>query len=221
MNNDFTRPLYPAFLDLAERLVVIIGGGTQAEAQVRSVLSYGADVHIIAPLVTPGIDRLVAEGLVTHEERGYVRGDLAGAFIVVCATDSVEVDRAVYQEAEGQGCLVTVVGAPELSNFIIPQTVSRGPLQVAVSTAGVAPTVVAGIIGQFEQEYGVEWERYILLVGHLKQILHEEFPSQAAVHREVLATVDDSDLFERVLAGEDVTPEEVFLEFVHGREPQA
>ncbi len=113
------HPYYPVLLDCTGRLVVVIGGGSVAERTIRSVLAHGADVNCIAPLVTPGIDLLVAEGHITHEDRGYVRGDLAGAFLVVSATDSVEVDRAVYQEAEGQGCLVNVPDAPELSNFVL------------------------------------------------------------------------------------------------------
>jgi len=109
----------PVLIDCTGRLVVVIGGGSVAERAIRSLLGHGADVNCIAPLVTPGIDELVAEGRITHEDRGYVRGDLAAAFLVISATGSVEVDRAVYQEAEGQGCLVNVPGAPELSNFAL------------------------------------------------------------------------------------------------------
>lgn len=110
------RSLCPLGVDLRGRLVVVIGGGSVAERAIRSLLEYGPDVLVVAPLVTPGIDALVAEGVVEHEQRGYVRGDLAGAILTVCATDSVEVDRAVHQEAEGAGCLVCIDGSPELSS---------------------------------------------------------------------------------------------------------
>ncbi len=114
-----THRYCPAVLDCVGRLAVVIGGGSVAERTIRTLLGHGADVNCIAPLVTPGIDDLVAEGRITHEDRGYVRGDLGAAFLAISATDSVEVDRAVYQEAEGQGCLVHVPGAPELSNFAL------------------------------------------------------------------------------------------------------
>lgn len=111
---------YPAFLDIRGRLVVIIGGGSVAEDIVGSMLDFGADVLVIAPQVTPAIDLLVAEGRIEHEERGYIRGDLAGAFIVFSATDCVETDRAVYLEAEGTGCLISIAEEPGLGNFITP-----------------------------------------------------------------------------------------------------
>jgi len=117
MIGDAGTPLLPVLLDLTGRLVVVVGGGVKAEAFVLDLIDYGPDILVISPGVSSAIDALVAEGLIEHEARGYVRGDLAGAFLVLCAVSSVEVARAVYQEAEGMGCLVMASGAPELSNF--------------------------------------------------------------------------------------------------------
>lgn len=111
-------PLLSVLLDLSDRLVVVVGGGVKAEAFVLDLIDYGADILVISPTVSPALDALVAEGLIEHESRGYVRGDLAGAFLVVCAVSVVEVARAVYQEAEGMGCLVMASHAPDLSNFV-------------------------------------------------------------------------------------------------------
>lgn len=111
------RPLCPLEVDLTGRLVVVIGGGSVAEGALRSLAPYKPDVLVVAPLVTPGIDELVAQGLIEHEQRSYVRGDLAGASLAISATDSIEVDRAVYQEAEGMGCFVFVESSPDLSSF--------------------------------------------------------------------------------------------------------
>jgi len=129
---------YPAFLDLRGRLAVVIGGGTVAESIIGLMIEYGADVLVIAPQITPAIDRLVAEGLIDHEERGYVRGDLAGAFIAFSATDSVEVDRAVYQEAEGQGCLISVSDDPSLGNFVTPVDPRYSELIASITGEGPA-----------------------------------------------------------------------------------
>ncbi|MDO8987734.1 MAG: NAD(P)-dependent oxidoreductase, partial [Coriobacteriia bacterium] len=79
-------PLFPVLLELTGRLIVVVGGGVKAERIVLDLIDYGADILVVSPLVTPALDALVAEGLIEHEARGYVRGDLAGAFIVMCAT---------------------------------------------------------------------------------------------------------------------------------------
>lgn len=129
-------PLLPVMLDLSGRLVVIVGGGVKAEAFVLDLIDYGPDILVISPRVSPALDALVAEGLIEHESRGYVRGDLAGAFLVVCAVSTVELARAVYQEAEGAGCLVMATGAPELSNFV---TTEIGLAAIEAMDAGATP----------------------------------------------------------------------------------
>ncbi len=112
-------PMLPVLLDLSDRLVVVVGGGVKAEGYILDLIDYGPDILVISPRVTPALDALVAEGLIEHEARGYVRGDLAGAFLVLCAVSVVEVERAVYQEAEGMGCLVMASASAELSNIRI------------------------------------------------------------------------------------------------------
>lgn len=217
MVGDYSAPYYPVFLDLRGRLAVVIGGGSVAERKAITLIRYGADVLVISPDVTPAIDALVAEGLIDHEQRGYVRGDLAGAFIVVCATDSTEVNRAVYQEAEGMGCLVNVVDVPELCNFIVPSIVQRGPLQIAISTAGAAPTVAKRLRKRLEHEFGPEWEPYMTLMAEVRRLVMERVPGGEPVRKPVFEAIADSDLLERLASGEEITAEDVFLEFVFER----
>lgn len=118
--------LLPARLDLRGRLVVVLGGGPEAEEYVRLFTRYGADLLVVAPDITDELDALVAQGHIEHEERSYVRGDLSGAFIAVCTEDCLEVARAVYQEGEGMGCLVHVVGQPALSTVELGATLAAG-----------------------------------------------------------------------------------------------
>jgi precorrin-2 dehydrogenase/sirohydrochlorin ferrochelatase len=215
--DDYTTPYYPVFLDLTGRLAIVIGGGSVAERKAITLIRYGADVLVISPDVTPAIDALVAEGLIEHEQRGYVRGDLAGAFLVVCATDSTEVNRAVYQEAEGMGCLVNVVDVPELCNFIVPSTVQRGPLQLAISTAGAAPSVAKRLRKRLEREFGPEWESYMMLMAQVRRLVMERVPGGEDVRRPIFESIADSDLLDRLVSGEQVSAEDVFLEFAFER----
>lgn len=220
MAEEYTSPYYPVFLDLRNRLAVVVGGGTVAHRKIETLLRYGADVIVIAPLAVPEIDTLVAEGRVEHEERGYIRGDLAGAFIVICATDDTEVNRAVYQEAEGMGCLVNVVDVPELCNFIVPSIVQRGPLQMAISTAGAAPTVAKRLRKRLQAEFGEEWGTYITLLAEVRSLVMARVPGGEEDRKPIFEAMADSDLFDRVAAGDVPSAEDVFREFVLG-EPVA
>ena len=213
MAEEYSSPYYPVYLDLHGRLVTIVGGGSVAERKAITLLRYGADVQVISPQVTSALGALVAEGLIEHEARGYVRGDLAGAFLVVCATDSTETNRAVYQEAEGLGCLVNVVDVPSLCNFTVPSIVQRGTLQLAISTGGAAPAVAKRLRKDLEKQLGPEWEAYIRLLGEVRRMVIERVPGGEEVRRPIFEAMADSDLRERIAAGESLSAEEVFAEF--------
>ena len=91
---------YPAGLRLAGRRVVVVGGGHVAQRRVPALLSVGAEVTVVSPVVTPAIEGLAAE--ITLVLRGYRSGDLEGAWYVIAATDDREANELVSAEAEAQ-----------------------------------------------------------------------------------------------------------------------
>jgi precorrin-2 dehydrogenase/sirohydrochlorin ferrochelatase len=213
---DSSRPYYPAFLDLKGHLAVVVGGGPTAERAVLGLLRYQADITVIAPALTTALEALVVEGIIEHEARDYIRGDLAGAMVAISASGSVEVDRAIYKEAEGSGCLVSIPSDSALSNFITPAVVQRGPFQLAISTAGAAPEVARGVRRDLEAEFGAEWETYIELLADVRRMVTERV-SDADLQREsIFNAIAASDVRERIAAGVDVDAEDVFREFVFG-----
>ncbi len=215
MNGDFEHAYFPVSLDLDGRLAVVIGGGITAQEHVQSLLRYGADVLVVAPEVTDVIDELVAQGAIEHEQRGYVRGDLGGAFIVVCAAPSIETCRAVYQEAEGCGCLVSSVRVPELCNFIMPAVVERGLLQVSVSTAGAAPEVAEQLQEWLDGELGPEWVYYMRLLGQVRRIAIDRIADRDR-REDVLRELADLPIRDRIGAGDKPTAEEIFRDLMLG-----
>jgi precorrin-2 dehydrogenase/sirohydrochlorin ferrochelatase len=208
MAEDYGKPYYPVYLDLSGRLCVIVGAGKVAQRKAKTLAGYGADVVVIAPDVSEELLELQADGLATIEQRGYVRGDLEGAFLAVCATDSEEINRAVYAEAEERG-----VDVPELCNFIVPSIVRRGGLQIAISTGGAAPTVAKRLRKRFQEEFGEEWGGYVQLLGEVRMLVMERVPGGEAARKPIFERIADSDLLERLRAGGKPSAEDVFAEF--------
>ncbi|TDB37623.1 MAG: bifunctional precorrin-2 dehydrogenase/sirohydrochlorin ferrochelatase [Actinobacteria bacterium] len=215
---DYSKPYYPVYLDLTGRLAVIVGGGVVAERKVTTLLEYGPRLRVVSPEVTPAIEELAASGAIELERRGYVRGDLAGAFIVISATSSEEVNRAVHAEAEERGCIVNVVDVPELCSFIVPSIVRRGTLSVAISTGGAAPTVAKRLRKHVQEHLGPEWDTYVTLLGEVRTLVMERVPGGEAVRKPIFETIADSDLLDRIRSGARPTADEVYDEFVGGRE---
>lgn len=91
---------YPSGLLLADRRVVVVGGGHVAQRRVPQLIAVGADVHVVSPEVTPAIEGMVGSGEVTWHPRGFEDADLDETWYVIAATADTAVNERVSAAAE-------------------------------------------------------------------------------------------------------------------------
>jgi uroporphyrin-III C-methyltransferase/precorrin-2 dehydrogenase/sirohydrochlorin ferrochelatase len=132
--------LYPAFLKLAGRKVVVVGGGPVAAGKLESLLVAGADVTVVAPEVRPEIEARN----VRIERREFAPADLDGAWWVIAAAPP-EVNRQVLAAAEVRRVFVNAVDDPQHASAYAGSVVRRQGVTIAVSTDGRAPAL-AGLL---------------------------------------------------------------------------
>lgn len=99
---DSGSPAYLAGLLLRGRDVLVVGAGTVAERRLERLLEVGAAVRVVAPEATPAIVRLADEGALVWHRRPVAESDVDGAWYVLAATDSPEVNAAVAAAAEAR-----------------------------------------------------------------------------------------------------------------------
>ncbi len=80
-------------------------------------------------------------GSVTLVRRGYIADDVTAKLMVIAATDDLEVNQQVFNDAERLGVLVNVVDQPQLCRFITPSVIDRTPLTIAISSGGSGPVL--------------------------------------------------------------------------------
>jgi precorrin-2 dehydrogenase/sirohydrochlorin ferrochelatase len=163
---------YPIYLDLKGRDVLVVGGGAIAEGKASQLVEAGARVTVVSPELTDGLRRSVESDKIRYRSGRFSEEDLNGVVLVISATDDRAVNEAVAAAAGRRGLLFNVVDQPELCNFITPALVSRGDLQISVSTGGGSPTLtqrvkreVAALIGE---EYGALLELAAEMRGEAK-----------------------------------------------------
>jgi siroheme synthase-like protein len=132
--------LYPAFLKLAGRRVVVVGGGPVAAGKIAGLLAAGASVEVIAPDVRSEIDR---DGVTVHR-RGFQPADLDGAWYVIAAAPP-DVNRLVLAAGESRHVFVNAVDDPEHASAYAGGVVRRSGVTIAISTSGRAPAI-AGLL---------------------------------------------------------------------------
>lgn len=150
---------YPIYLDLKGRDVLVVGGGAIAEGKALQLVEAGARVTVRSPELIGALGAAVARGEIIHLRGSFIEEDLNGAYLVISATDDRKVNEKVAKAARERGLLLNVVDQPDLCNFITPALVTRGGLQISVSTAGGSPTltqrVKREVAAQIGEEYGV------------------------------------------------------------------
>ena len=197
-----SRPhYYPVLLDLRGRRVVVIGGGTVAEGKVAPLIEAGADVTVIAPVLTPGLSFTVRERKLTHLARQYAPGDLIDAHLAIAATDDPEVNHAAHAEAEGRRIPINVVDDPPYCGFILPSIMRQGDLVVAVSTSGNAPALAVRIRERLERELGEEYGQFLELAGSIRVPLAARFPD-FQIRKRLWYRLVDSDVLALLRAGD-------------------
>ena len=132
---------FPAFHNLRDQPVRVIGGGEVAGRKARQLRAAGARVTVIAPDVTAELASWVRDGEVTHQAKGFEDGDIAPCALVIAATADRAVNARVAALCKARFIPVNVVDAPDLGTFIVPSVVDRSPLQVAISTGGASPVL--------------------------------------------------------------------------------
>jgi uroporphyrin-III C-methyltransferase/precorrin-2 dehydrogenase/sirohydrochlorin ferrochelatase len=138
--SDHQEALYPLFLKLRGRQVLVVGGGRVATSRLAGLLDAGARVVVVAPSVRDEVDRLP----VTVERRPFQPADLDGCWLAVAAA-TPEVNRAVAAAAEPRRVFVNAVDGPRAATAYSAGVLRRSGVTLAVSTEGRAPAL-AGLL---------------------------------------------------------------------------
>jgi len=132
--------LFPAFLKIAGKRVVVVGAGPVAASKLEGLLAAGARVRVVAPDIVEAI----AEAPVEIVRRPFTASDLDDAWYVVAAAPP-SVNRAVAAAAEERRLFVNAVDDPENASVYLGAVVRRHGFTLAISTDGRAPAL-AGLL---------------------------------------------------------------------------
>ncbi|MBI2088993.1 MAG: bifunctional precorrin-2 dehydrogenase/sirohydrochlorin ferrochelatase [Deltaproteobacteria bacterium] len=162
---------YPIFAEMTGRPCIIIGGGSVAERKAEGLLRVKANVTVVSPSLTELLASLVKQGKIRHIAREYCKGDLAGFGLVFVATDDPGVNAAVYQEGRERGVWVNAADDPAHCDFILPSTLRRGDLVVAVATGGASPALSRAIREELEAYFTEDYGTLAEIVGEVRREL--------------------------------------------------
>lgn len=161
--------LLPIFLNLEGRPGLLVGAGTVALDKIGTLLKTGLRLRVIAPEAREEIRALVAEGRLEWIPRAFAPTDLDGNFIVIAATSSPELNAEVYRGAVARGILCNSVDDIPNCDFFFGSIVSRGDLQIAISTAGECPAVAQRLRREIDEQLPEDLGPWLEKLGELRR----------------------------------------------------
>jgi precorrin-2 dehydrogenase/sirohydrochlorin ferrochelatase len=163
--------LFPMFMKLEGRSCLVVGAGTVGEPKINSLVTAGASVRVVALHTTAAVAEWAQAGAIIWEARAFNSADLDGTFLVIAATNSSDVNAAIFHQARQRNILCNVVDDPEHCDFYYPAVVRRGDLQLAISTKGQSPALAQRIRRELEMQFGPEYGAWLEELGRARQQL--------------------------------------------------
>ncbi|QDQ92103.1 uroporphyrinogen-III C-methyltransferase [Rhodococcus sp. WB9] len=127
---------YLVGLNLADRRVVVVGGGTVAQRRLGLLIASGARVHLISRAVTPAVEGMATAGQITVDLREYRDGDLADAWYAIACTDEPDTNAAIVAEAERNRVFCVRADNARFGTAVTPASASYDGMSIGVLAGG-------------------------------------------------------------------------------------
>ncbi len=161
--------LLPIFLKLDDRPCLLVGAGNVALDKISSLLKTGLKLRVVAPEARTEIQQLALDGKLEWVQRPFESADLEGNFLVITATDSAEVNRAIYEGALERNILCNSVDDIPNCDFFFGSVVNRGDLQIAISTAGESPAFAQRLRREIDEQLPDDLGPWLESLGKLRR----------------------------------------------------
>jgi len=169
--------LLPIFLKLDRRPCLVVGAGEVATGKIESLVASDAQVTVVAPWARPEIMRLAERGAITWHRREFLDSDILNEasdeqnkqFLVVAGTNHTAVNQHVYRLCLAAGILCNAVDDIPHCDFYYGSVVSRGDLQIAISTAGESPSVAQRLRHEIDAQLPHDLGPWLHSLGYLRR----------------------------------------------------
>ena len=190
----------PVFLDIRDKHVLVVGGGTPAARKAAQALKAGARVTVLATSLNDDFLGIKDDLRLTVRNEELAAHHLTDCALVYGATEDLETDRKVASLARDAGILVNVADRPDLCDFVTPAVIDRDPLVIAISSSGASPILARIIKARLETMLPAAYGRLARFVGDLRGRVMDSVTDGLA-RRRFWERVIDGPIADLVLSG--------------------
>jgi len=163
----------PVFLKSANQKVIVVGGGVAAARKVDILLRSNCSVTVFASKLDDELQRLNQSGKINYVAGMVTTADLSGAIAVIGASRNPSVNKSLCKLARKCGVPANIVDNPERCDFIMPATVDRSPIIIAVSSSGTTPLLARLLRSRIETAIPAAYGRLAEFAGKYRKKVKE------------------------------------------------
>ncbi|MDD2934778.1 MAG: siroheme synthase CysG [Methylotenera sp.] len=203
----------PIFINITNRLCVVIGGGEIATRKVGMLLKANAIVTVVAIDFNHELQAMCEAGRVQLVQASYESKHLTGACLVIAATDNQAVNKEVSRDAQALNIPVNVVDSPALCTFTMGSIIDRSPVVIAISSEGNAPVLARYIRTKIETMLPAGYGRIAEIAGEFRDKVKLKFATTQQ-RRIFWEDVLQGPMVERVLSGQEQAARELLQHLI-------
>ena len=202
------RPWLSLFVDFSAKPCLVVGGGKIAARKLSRLLAAEAKITLVAPEISLEVAALIANSRLTLHQRPYRESDLDGQTLVVAATDDAALNQAIAQAAGARGVPVNVATPGGLSTALLPETIERGPVRIAVSSGGASPALMRQLNRHLEALIPKAYGELASLLAGCREKIARRFPDMA-MRRHFHRVIVEGEVSDLAFAGQTARARDV------------
>ena len=167
-------------LNVTNKKVIVIGGGTEGLRKVHGLLDQGCEITMITNRLNKELKKLSDDGKLRLIKRrinnASILNEFSNIFLILAATDDKELNRKLVEKGRSIGSFVYAADDPIISDFSYTSLVNiEGLIQVAISTSGKSPIMARKIRIKVEKML-----RKIINESDISNIILQEYARKMA-----------------------------------------
>lgn len=206
---------YPIMLNLQDKQVIVVGGGTVATRKVQHLLMASARVLVISPDITTDLKSCVDAGQVEWLQATYQR-DMMNDYmplLVIATTDNTRVNQIVAQDARRIRAWVNVVDDSEESDFSNMAVIQQPPITIALSTDGTSPALLKQLKADINASLGDEYAILSQWLGEIRPEITASYNGQSN-RRDLYYNILQSDVLTLLRTGDHDRARQTFQQII-------